>query len=55
MRPPENQKETKKGLTLRPETWRELLPILLAEVGTADPAQGDAEASDAPDPLAGDV
>lgn len=59
--PGSEAKPTKKGLTLRPATWAELLPILVAEVGmtaTPDAPGGDddgAEAGEGADPYAGDV
>ena len=51
---------TRKGLCLRPETWRELCAAIMAELGTEGAVENEPEGNpsgevDDSDPLAGDV
>ena len=49
---------TRKGLCLRPETWRELCAVLLAELREEAPVENAEEGTpdvDGEDPLGGDV
>ena len=51
-------KPTKKGLTLRPETWREVAAAVLAEIANEAPVEKPGEGTpnvDGEDPLGGDV
>lgn len=53
--PDGESKPTRKGLTLRPETWRELVAVIVAVVGAAELDGGEPSTTGDAVPLAEDV